>query len=328
MLRQTFESIGKWEMLSVTSQSARIGMLTVIVWLGSGWGAWGDQIDEQRKPSWAVPQDAEAVVYRTVEGVRLKAVVFRPPGVQRKPSRPAVVFFFGGGWRNGNPTQFYEHCRYLSSRGMLAVSAEYRVSSRHQVQVVDCVADAHAAIRWLRGQAENLGVDPRRIAAGGGSAGGHLAAAVAALPDLDPAGRPNALILFNPALDLSAAALGGKPTDAKYVELSRRFGASAAALSPQTHLHRQMPPTLILHGRSDTLVPFAQAEAFQGRMRGLGRRCELAGYAEAGHGFFNYGRQKNRWFRETMRRTDRFLTSLGYVTGPDTVQQFLTTKPR
>jgi len=303
-------------------------MLTFMVWLGSGCGAWGGQVEQQPQPSWVVPPDAEALVYKTVGDVRLKAVVFRPPGFQRNQPRPAVVFFFGGGWKNGKPSQFYEQCRYLSSRGMLAVSAEYRVSSRHQVQVVDCVADANAAIRWLRAQAENLGVDPRRVAAGGGSAGGHLAAAVATLPELAPGGRPNALILFNPALDLSPAALGGKPTDAKYVELSRRFGASAEELSPQAHLHRQMPPTLILHGQSDTLVPFAQAEAFQRRMRGLGRRCELAGYSEAGHGFFNYGRQKNHWFAETMRRTDRFLDSLGYVSGPDTVQQFLMAKPR
>ncbi|MEO1993718.1 MAG: alpha/beta hydrolase [Planctomycetaceae bacterium] len=307
---------------------ALIGISAVAVWLTWGMTVPAAQVEKQTKTSWKVPRDAEAMVYKTADGVRLKAIVFRPSGTQRDTLRPAIVFFFGGGWRNGSPQQFYEQCRYFSSRGMLAISAEYRVASRHQARVVDCVADANSAIRWLRQQSGMLRVDPERIAAAGGSAGGHLAAAVAALPDLNPGGRPNALMLFNPALDLAPAALGASSSDPKYVELSRRFGAPAEDLSPQAHVHPQMPPTLILHGRADTVVPFVQAQAFQRKMRGLGRRCDVAGYSEAGHGFFNFGRQKNRHFAETMRRADRFLVSLDYLQGPDTVQQFLMSKPR
>jgi len=97
----------------------------------------------------------------------------------------AVVFFFGGGWREGNPAQFVKHCEYLSAREMVAIVADYRVKSRHAVPAKDCVSDAKSAIRWVRENASEFGIDNNRIAAGGGSAGGYLAAACATLPKFD-----------------------------------------------------------------------------------------------------------------------------------------------
>ena len=306
--------------------SIRIMLLVVgLIW---GTAVQGIQAQNQKNSSWMVPQDAEAFVYKSVSGVDLRAVVFRPPSKAGVGPRPAIVCFFGGGWRTGTPVQFYQQCRYLASRGMLAVSAEYRVSSRHQARVIDCVSDANAAMRWLRSHAAMFNVDPRRIAAAGGSAGGHLAAAVAALPDLKPGGRPDALVLFNPALDLRPIAFGVSGTDPKSRERQRRYGAPAEDLSPHLHIHQRMPPTLILHGRADTLIPYSQPLAFQKKMREFQRRCDLAGYAGASHGFFNYGRQQNRYFAETMQRVDRFLVSLGYLDGSASVQKFLTSQPR
>ena len=101
---------------------------------------------------------------------------------------------------------------------MVAMAAEYRVYSRHKARVVDCVADAKSAIRWVRKNADRLGIDPDRIASGGGSAGGHLAAAVGTLEEFDEPDEdssisscPNAMLLFNPALDLTAEGFNSDP---------------------------------------------------------------------------------------------------------------------
>ncbi|MDB4796380.1 alpha/beta hydrolase fold domain-containing protein, partial [Akkermansiaceae bacterium] len=109
--------------------------------------------------------------------VELKLHVFNPEGHKASDSRPAIVFFFGGGWNGGSPKQFYPHSEHLASLGMVAISAEYRVKSRNKTTPMECVKDGNSAIRWVRSHAKELGINPDMIAAGGGSAGGHVAAA-------------------------------------------------------------------------------------------------------------------------------------------------------
>src|SRR6185503_3489625 len=124
----------------------------------------------------------------------------------------------------------------LAARGMVAVTADYRVGSRHQAKIVDCIRDAKSAVRYLRANAARLGIDPGRIAAGGGSAGGHLAAATGVIAALDePAGnpaissRPDALVLFNPALVL-AAAPGAGASPEFLAMVADRLGAPAESV--------------------------------------------------------------------------------------------------
>jgi acetyl esterase len=176
------------------------------------------------------------------------------------------------------------------------------------------VADAKSCLRWLRKNADRLGIDPERIVAAGGSAGGHLAAATATLPGLDEAGEdtsvsavPNALVLFNPALVL-APFPGLELQGFESKGGSERFGCEPEAISPLHHVTDHLPPTLILHGRADTTVPFASAEAFTAEMQKKGNRCELVGYEGQQHGFFN-----NAKYAETLAETDKFLVSLGYL---------------
>src|SRR2546425_12315614 len=119
---------------------------------------------------------AEVEAYKTVGDTKLNLYVYYPPGHKASDKRAAIVFFFGGGWTGGSPGQFEQHCKHLASRGMVAMTADYRVASRNQVKAVSCVADAKSAIRFVRQEAARLGIDPNRIAAGGGSAGGHIAA--------------------------------------------------------------------------------------------------------------------------------------------------------
>jgi acetyl esterase/lipase len=263
-------------------------------------------------------EGARAEVYKEVGDVKLALYIFEPASGP-KTSRPAIVFFFGGGWTNGNPRQFEQHCRHLAARGMVAITADYRVASRHGVKPVTCVADAKSAIRWVRQHASRLGIDPNRVAAGGGSAGGHLAAAAATLSGFDEPGEdrslsaiPNALVLFNPALVM--APMAGVALEGFGARVSaERMGTNPINLSPAHHVKNGAPPAIIFHGRADTTVPYATAEAFARVMQQAGSRCELVGFDDQTHGFFNYGRDDNRNYRATLAATDAFLVSLGYL---------------
>jgi acetyl esterase len=263
---------------------------------------------------------AIAEVYKTIGDVNLKIYRFNPPDHKDSDQRPAVVFFFGGGWKNGDPKQFANQCVHLASRGMVAMTAEYRVASRHQAKAIDCVEDAKSAIRWVRKNSVKLGIDPNRIAAGGGSAGGHLAACTGVVKgfeksteDTSISSVPNAMILFNPALVLDSVD-GEEPfKQEKLADLRERVGDDPRKISPVHHVGKGAPPTIIFHGRADTTVPFRTAEVFAETMKKHGNRCELVGYPEKGHGFFNFGRDKNTDFRETLQAADQFLVSLGYL---------------
>ena len=108
---------------------------------------------------------ATVEVYKVVDDAQLEMFIFAPPDHQPSDRRPAIVFFFGGGWTNGSPGQFAEHCKHLAARGMVAMTAEYRVRSRHGVLADSCVRDAKSAIRWVRANAKRLGVDPDKQSA-------------------------------------------------------------------------------------------------------------------------------------------------------------------
>ena len=260
---------------------------------------------------------ARTEVYKTVGDVKLTLSIFEP-AAGPKTGRPAIVFFFGGGWTNGSPAQFEQHCRHLAARGMVAITADYRVASRHQVKPVACVADAKSAIRWVRANAARLGIDPHRIAAGGGSAGGHLAAATATLPGLDETGEdtrvsavPDAAVLFNPALVL--APMEGLPLEGFGTRVpEERLGSKPENLSPAHHVKRGAPPMIVFHGKADTTVPYVTAEAFARVMKAAGNRCELVGYDGQPHGFFNFGRKDGK-YAETLAAMDAFLVSLGWL---------------
>lgn len=183
----------------------------------------------------AEPQDTKSFVYKKTKQADLEVIVHFPADWNESDKRPAVMFFFGGGWTNGKVEQFEPQAIHLANRGLVAARADYRVKSRHDVTPKECVEDAKSAVRWLRANAAKLGVDPNRIVAAGGSAGGHIAACTALTPGLDAkdedakiSSQPNALVLFNPVLRFA-----GIP------ELMGRVGhdeALAKAISPTLHL--------------------------------------------------------------------------------------------
>lgn len=264
--------------------------------------------------------------YKTVGDVKLNVYIYSPENHKPSDRRAAIVFFFGGGWRAGSPTQFMNHSKYLASRGMVAMCADYRVSSRHETKAISCVRDAKSAIRWTRKNARRLGIDPDRIVAAGGSAGGHLAACTGVISGLDEtdedtsvSSRPNAMALFNPAAVL--APVKGKPefTEERLKSLQDRMGMKPEALSPIHHVDAGDPPAVVFHGKADTTVAYWTAEAFAEAMKTAGNRCKLHAYEGQRHGFFNYGRSNNKFYLQTVEELDKFLASLGYLEGPPTI---------
>lgn len=249
--------------------------------------------------------DARVETYRKVDSTELKLWIFGES--DPKSPKPTIVFFFGGGWNSGSPEQFESQARHFAKRGMIAITADYRVKSRHGVQVVECVKDAKAAIAWTRENAQRLGIDPNKVAAAGGSAGGHLAASTGTISGFGSDERPNAMVLFNPACTL--APIAGWQSEGKASLSVERLGVEAQVISPAHHIGPHTPPTLILHGTKDTTVPYGSVVAFESVMKKAGRPCKLVGYEGAGHGFFNRG----EYYRKTLDETVAFLVDLGWI---------------
>ncbi|WP_231615804.1 alpha/beta hydrolase [Novipirellula artificiosorum] len=250
------------------------------------------------------PEPDEKIAYKNVDNAELMLHVFRPSdedGVKGK--RKAIVFFFGGGWNGGTPAQFYAQSRHLTEHGLVAICADYRTASRHKTTPKQCVQDGKSALRWIRSHANELGIDPEWIAAGGGSAGGHVAATTATASNINEPGedttvscRPRALVLFNPVFDNGPDGYGYERVKDYWKDFS-----------PLHNLSADMPPTLVMFGTQDKLVPVKTAQRFQQEMQELGIRCELRLYENDAHGFFNTKR-----YDETVRDMDQFLQSLGF----------------
>ena len=308
-------------------------LLSTILLLASGALPAAEDLPEP-PVSWKYPPEmpgASVEVYREVNGNKLNAYVFTPPQHQASDRRPAVLFFFGGGWKGGTPGQLLPQSLYLAQRGMVAIPCDYRVLSRHGVIPQDCLRDAKAAIRWARANATRLGIDPARIVAAGESAGGHLAAATALVPGFEEGAHPetssmpNALVLFNPAVLLSPA--DGHPgllSDVSLTSISARTQGRPQEISPYHFIRAGLPPSILFHGTKDEAVPFPTVELFAKAMTAAGNRCELKAYEGQPHGFFNPGRgqgepraEANRCFHRTIRELDAFFVSLGYLTPTD-----------
>ena len=255
---------------------------------------------------------AEVEVYKKASGDDLRIYRLDPEGHDpKKDKRPAVVFFFGGSWNGGSVAQFEPHANYLAGRGIVAFLADYRVKSRQKTPPLACVEDGKSAIRWVRQNAERLGVDPDKIIAGGGSAGGHVAATTGICDglegpneDLSVSSKSEALLLFNPVYNNGPDGYG-------HDRVTEWF----PAISPAHNITKGDPPTIVFLGSEDKLIPVSTAEKFRDDQKALGIKSELHVYTGETHGFFNLklGQGKKEHFIDTILKTDAFLVDLGYL---------------
>ncbi len=275
---------------------------------------------QTRQPDRSYPPKiagARAETYKTVADTKLKLYVFEPKGHKPNSPRPAIVFFYGGGFVAGSPAQFAKHCEYLATRGMVAITADYRVKNRHGTTPTDSVEDGKDAMRFVRSNAKRLGVDSHRIVAAGGSAGGLIAACVGVIPSAgnskaETSYTPNAMLLFNPAI------MGTTVVERTDPDGSPSFKKQ---IMPFHHVREDLPPSMMFYGAHDKFVK--GAKEFQQAARGKGNRCEVLTWEGVGHGFFNLGRNDNKEFIATLKAADKFLESLAYVRGEPAVDQFM-----
>jgi len=252
-------------------------------------------------------QDHKELVYKTIDTVSLSLHIMYPGGMEAGKSYPAIVFFSGGGWKGGSIRHFELQAKHLTERGLITIRADYRVERRHGTTPFESLMDAKSALRFIKKQADQLHIDTSMIAASGGSAGGHLAAATALIKDFNEEGDdlsvspvPDALVLFNPVIDNGPAGYGFE-----------RVGEQYKAFSPLHNIRAGAPPTVIFLGTKDVLVPVETAEYYKVAMERVGSRCDLHLYEDQPHGFFNPSNPE--YYKKTLMKADQFLVSLGYL---------------
>ena len=247
-------------------------------------------------------------VYKQVDGAPLEMEIYFPAGWNpAERTYPGIILFHGGGWGNGSLVAFRYQCHYFASRGMVAATANYSLmkgpdykgeGSRKRV----CIVDAKSAIRWLKTHADELGLDPNRLIAGGGSAGGHVSMLATHNPGLndpdDPEGIDTsvaAYVLFNPAF----ATMDGADAEVDMLQ----------------HLDADMPPAIVFFGTEDKWK--SGWDVVQQQLEALGVMSidlQLAPGAE--HAFFN----RQPWKDQTLIAADEFLTELGFLEGASSLK--------
>jgi len=252
---------------------------------------------------------SEKILYKSTNEGELNLFIYKPSEFDIKKKYSCIVFFHGGGWNSGNPEQFQRQSRYFASRGMVAISVEYRIRNKHGTSPIQAMEDAKSAIRFIRSNARLLSIDPGKIAAAGGSAGGHLVAVAGNIDlfdnrdeDLTISSKPNLLILYNPVIDFGTR---------KWLWINNPSDAS-----PIHNISKGSPPTIILTGTNDKIVPVESIINYKKIMESIGSRCDVILYEGAEHAFFNRGDD----FIDTVFQTDIFLKSNRYLSGPPTIK--------
>jgi len=271
------------------------------------------------EPAFQLPAGVEVerdLVYARYGARELKLDLYRP--ASGEGPFPGIVFIHGGGWRGGNRSAFRRQAAHLAAKGFVGAAIEYRLSG--EAAYPAAVHDAKAAVRWMRANAAKYRINPDKIGAAGGSAGGHLVSLLgttAAIRELEGEGgnsgfssRVQAVAAFNPALDLITPER--QPGNAQ--EAVRGFlggpyekmpGAYAQA-SPITHAGKASAPHLFLHGTADATVPYQQSVDMQKKLRAAGVRAELFTAEGAPHGFYN----RPPHFQPTLERMEQFFQSV------------------
>jgi len=196
---------------------------------------------------------------------------------------PGIVFIHGGSWEHGKKEDYRPWAMHFASRGFVVASAQYRLSG--EAPFPAAVHDVKAAVRYMRAKADALGVDPNRIAVAGGSAGGHLAMMVGYSADEESldgdsghpgiSSRVNCVVnIYGPTDMTTPYARGVSETNSRVSKFfSGRYNEQPdnyAAGSPIRYVTGDDPPTLILHGTVDALVPVNQADILAKKLTDVG----------------------------------------------------------
>ncbi|GMW01189.1 MAG: hypothetical protein AMXMBFR84_23260 [Candidatus Hydrogenedentota bacterium] len=185
----------------------------------------------------------------------------------RTTSAPGLVFIHGGGWRGGSRSFYAAWCAHFAAKGYVCATIQYRFSDK--VTFPGAVEDAMDAVRWMHEQADTIGVDREAIGVVGQSAGAHLALMAAYAPGVlsdmgeDSAAMPGikAVAAFYPPTDFTVE--GVRKLDPVQQFLGTRYATHPelySLASPLSHVSGENPPTLLVHGTVDEIVPVDQSD--------------------------------------------------------------------
>lgn len=256
----------------------------------------------------------DTIYYKQKDSISLMMEVHYPPMMEKTKKYPGMLFYSGGPWNHGKLNQFRSHASYFAKRGVICFLVEYGRKNSEEFMFSECISDTKSSIRYIRENAKRFNLDIEKIVAAGASSGGHLASSLALIEGYeDPNDNtffksiPNALVLFNPVVDLGPAS----PLFFKEV------GDQYKNMSPIHNIKSGAPPTIILIGTEDVFIPVEMVKYYKLVMDKVGSRCDLILYDGMKHGFFNVRNMKN--FRETVLEVDKFLISLGYIKGKPSI---------
>jgi len=253
------------------------------------------------------------VVYGKKEGVALTMDVFTP---KKNANGAAVIWVVSGGWFSSHAGISPKNAEPFTKRGYTVFAVVH--GSQPRFTIPEILQDMHRATRFIRYHAKDYKIDPDRIGISGASAGGHLSLMQGMAGDLgdpkakDPvdrvSSRVQAVACFFPPTDFLNYGENGKdaigrgtlsafkaPFDFKVLDPKtkaferitdeKKIVEIGTAISPITHVSADDPPTLIIHGDKDFLVPIQQAEIIVAKLKEVGVPAELVVRPGAAHGW-------------------------------------------
>jgi len=253
------------------------------------------------------------VVYGRKEGVALTMDMFTP---KKNPNGAAVIWVVSGGWVSAHASINPKLAEAFTQRGYTVFQVVH--GSQPRFTIPEILPDIQRSVRYIRSHAKDYKIDPDRIGISGASAGGHLSLMQGTAGDLgnpkaaDPvdrvSSRVQAVACFFPPTDFLNYGEKGKdaigrgtlagfkaPFDFKVLDPKtktferitdeKKISEIARAISPITHVTSDDPPTLIIHGDRDFLVPIQQAESMVAKLKEVGVPAELVVRQGQGHGW-------------------------------------------
>ena len=251
-------------------------------------------------------------VYKTVDTLKLTIDIFYTRRSFERENNTAIVFFHGGGWAFGTPSEFFTTCERYARMGIVTYSVDYRLSIENGVtphkliSPIESVMDAKSAMRWVRENAGKFHINKNKIVAAGQSAGGHLALCAAMIDDYNEKSdnlgiscRPDAVLLFS-------ACVNAVEGWCDRLLAGRRN--KIWSISPAHNIKRGMPPMIEFHGEYDDQVPLWTVQFFESAMNKEGNHFEEHTYKGMRH-YLGEGNPKySRYFDdEILKVADDFL---------------------
>ncbi|REK15796.1 MAG: alpha/beta hydrolase [Planctomycetota bacterium] len=233
--------------------------LSIIALLASTTVSRADEVEVDYKPD---------VTYATVGDEELQMDIASPKGLDHPV--PGIVVIHGGGWRGGKRQDMATLAKELAAHGYVAATVSYRLAPTHPFPAQ--VEDVKAAVRYLRANAKDLNIDPERIGATGGSAGGHLSLMLGTMDssdglegdggNADQSSKVQAVVNFVGPFNL----IMDEYTPTQTAILSAFVGGAidekkeaCRLASPVTYVNEGDAPTLSFYGTDDPLIPNDQA---------------------------------------------------------------------